>query len=710
MVYRARHVALFAAGLLVLSLLAFHSKAPLVFFRFDGALTLIIAQLQAQWALPGWDFTSNPLQGIGGLELPQHNLTDPGLWLTQLLAPSLAPTVAMTFFALELAIAIGWLAKRLGLAPLQAAVAVSIGLLLALPYTYPAIGFEFLWGAPGYVTLILQDTAIILLLLDLGRGPRWKDWLRAGGIVALCAHQLNQYPNFAPLSFVALAFFAAVVMFTASSPRERWLKLVYLVPPMAVLLAVFGPMIYGLYGFSKATFFWYEFYPRPGSWRDVSFLVADHSRWAAKVALAAALAGAWHAARQGEDTMRTMARGFLVFVAGELLLAAAGAAGWKGPRLAYIDILAYPFYCVFAAYALAQTVAWLNRRSDFLVRRRRAALIALCVLPWLVLLDVWPRPLVRPLVRNLNPFIWPPAESPISKFLAGEIAIKPGAVFRGRVANIAGTDFEPQWASAPMITQHNYDILNLFFAGNDHRLYGLWYFGIPTLLEFNHFSSPFFHLVNARLLNKPNVYDLRSYDIQSVVNDRVMALLGTRYLISDRAQPGRKPVFSHILTKGYDLHVYEVPDANVAGYSVTETRGALAGQQAVHLMADPSLDLRRTAVLTTKEDLPTLVPAGKSTLIADRGAYRLEATSPGASLLVLPIEYSHCLEAHLKSSGATPPRLLRANLALAAVLFAGDVSGELRLRYGPLNTGCRMQDWRDADDLKIGEARNWPSR
>src|SRR5690242_10355265 len=118
MVYRARDVALFAAGLLVLSLVAFHSKAPLVFFRFDGALTLILAQLQAQWALSGWDFTSNPLQGIGGLELPQHNLTDPGLWLTQLLAPSLAPTVAMTFFALELAIAIGWLAKRLGLAPL----------------------------------------------------------------------------------------------------------------------------------------------------------------------------------------------------------------------------------------------------------------------------------------------------------------------------------------------------------------------------------------------------------------------------------------------------------------------------------------------------------------------------------------------------------------------------------------------------------------
>ena len=43
--------------------------------------------------------------------------------------------------------------------------------------------------------------------------------------------------------------------------------------------------------------------------------------------------------------------------------------------------------------------------------------------------------------------------------------------------------------------------MDLFYSGNDHRMYGLWYFGIPTLLEANQFSSPFFHLVNARLLN-----------------------------------------------------------------------------------------------------------------------------------------------------------------------------------------------------------------
>jgi hypothetical protein len=101
-----------------------------------------------------------------------------------------------------------------------------------------------------------------------------------------------------------------------------------------------------------------------------------------------------------------------------------------------------------------------------------------CGLPWLVLIDYLPPPLARPLARNLNPFIWPPAETPVIKFLIGEVALQPGWAFRGRVANIAGSDFEPQYVSAPFINQHIYDGMSLFFSGNNHRSNGLWYYDI----------------------------------------------------------------------------------------------------------------------------------------------------------------------------------------------------------------------------------------
>jgi hypothetical protein len=703
-----------AISLLILSPIAFHSKSPLVFYRFDGIYLLIAAVMQKTWSVSDWYFTSNPLQGIGGLELPQHNLMDPALWLTAHLPASIGPTVAMTFYAVLLAAIICWLATRLGMAPLPTILAAWLGPLLALPYVYPSLGFDFLWGDPTYIMLIAFNTAAILLYLDLGRGPLVADVGRFFAIAAACAYGFLQFPNFVPVSLVVLAFFGVVALLMAASRRERLLKLAAAIVLGAAAAAIFAGLIFGLYGFAKPTFFWYEFFPRPGSLRDLSFFIAEHSRWPSWIVYAVSLAGALHAALRGGATMRPMARGFLAFVGAELMVAFLVEQGWKGPRIAYIDILTYPFYCVFAAHGAAAAIGWVDRRIGRVIGHdrvgyNRAGIAVLCLLPWLVLIDYWPPPLERPFVRNLNPYIWPPAETPVSKFLAREIALRPGQPFRGRIASVAGSDFEPEWISAPLITQHNYDVVNLFLSGNDHRLYGLWYYGIPTLIELNQFSSPFFHLVNARLLNAPGSKDLRSYETQSIVNDRIMALLGVRYLLSNKLLPDRTPVLHHRLVEGQDLYIYSVPDPNLAGYSVTQIHRAADARDAINLLADPSLDPRKVAVLTEALEVPTLVPARRSVLVVERGGYRIEADSTGTSLLVLPLEYSHCLRADLTASGATPPRLLRANLAMAAILFSGQVKGTLKLRYGPFSSSCRIEDWREAEVLRIGEARDWPS-
>jgi hypothetical protein len=701
---------LFAISFSVLSFIAFQSKFPVVFYRFDGTYLLITAEMQKKWSISGWNFTGNPLQGIGGLELPQHNLLDPGLWLAAHLAPSIGPTVAMTFYATLLACSIFWLAARLGLAPLPRVFAAWLGPLLALPYVYPPLGFEFLWGVPTYIVLIALDTAVIILFIDLGRGSSVADVVRFFAIAAACVYEFTLFPNFAPVSLVVLGFFGLVAVLMAASKHEVVVKLAAALVLGCITAAVFGPLIFGLYGFAKPTFFWSEFYPRLGAVRDVSFLTAPYSGWPAWIVYGAGLLGGLHASWRGGPEMRPLARGFIAFIAANLALASLMKDGWRGPRTAYIDVFIFPFYCTFAIYATTLAFDWLRSRLPAMRLHPRAGLVAACVLPWLVLIDYRPPPLERPLARNLNPFIWPPAETPITKFLADELSLHPGAAFRGRVASIAGSDFEPQWEHAPFITQHNYDAMNLVFSGNDHRMYGLWYYNIPTLFESNQFSSPFFHLVNARLLNAPGALDLRSYETQSIVNDRIMELLGVRYLISDKLLPERAPAVKHRFVEGRDLFVYSVPDTNLAGYSVTQTRRATNAQEVVSLLADPSLDLRDVAVLTTADDLPPLVRVSDSRLLVERGGYRIEAASTGASLLVLPIEYSHCLQPQWSSTaGAPSPRLLRVNLAMAAVLFTGEVKGRLTLRYGPLSSGCRIEDWREAEALRLDEAREWPA-
>jgi hypothetical protein len=698
-----------AISLLILSPVAFHSKFPLVFYRFDGTYLLITAVMQKAWAVSDWYFTSNPLQGIGGLELPQHNLIDPALWLVAHLPASIGPTAAMTFYAALLAATICWLASRLRMAPLSTIFAAWLGPLLALPYLYPSPGFDFLWGVPTYIMLIALNIAAILLFLDLGRGPFVADAARFFAVAAACTYEFIQFPNFAPVSLIVLAFFGVVALVMANSMHERLVKLGSAIVLGCLTAVVFAGLVFGLYGFAKPTFFWYEFFPRPGTLRDLSFFIADHSRWPAWIVYGVSLAGALHAALRGDAGIRPMARGFICFVLVNLVLTLLVNDEWKGPRIAYIDIFAYPFYCVFAAHAAATALGSLNLTIGEFNSQSRAAILALCALPWLVLIDYRPPPLERPLVRNLNPFIWPPSETPVTKFLADEIALRPGSSFRGRVASVAGSDFDPQWVSAPFIAQHSYDGMDLFFSGNDHRMYGLWYYSIPTLLESNQFSSPFFHLINARLLNAPGARDVRSYETQSIVNDRIMGLLGVRYLLSDKLLPDRNPVLSYRLVEGRDLYVYSVPDTNLTGYAVTKIQRAATGQGVIALLTDPAFDPRTTAVLTTLDELPPLVPVNRSSLTLERGGYRIEADSPGTSLLVLPIEYSHCLHANLTASGTTPPRLLRVNLAMAGILFNGRVKGRLTLRYGPWSSRCRMDDWREADALKIGDARDWPT-
>jgi hypothetical protein len=78
----------------------------------------------------------------------------------------------------------------------------------------------------------------------------------------------------------------------------------------------------------------------------------------------------------------------------------------------------------------------------------------------------------------------------------------------------------------------------------------------------------------------------------------------------------------------------------LAGYSVTQTRRATDAQGAINLLADPSLDPRNVAVLTEAVGMPALVPARRSVLVVVRGGYRIDADTPGTSLLVLPREYS----------------------------------------------------------------------
>src|SRR5262249_25553420 len=241
----------------------------------------------------------------------------------------------------------------------------------------------------------------------------------------------------------------------------------------------------------------------------------------------ACLAGAAMAAVRESGRLRMAAVAFLAFVGLQLLFVIAGSISgffWAGPLIAYFDLFALPLYATFGAYLV---VGWWCRGRETTWRTS----LALSILPWAVLLTLH-RPNENVTFRShYNPFQWPPRETSITQRLATEIGLREGAVFRGRVANLAGSEFMPEYDRIPFISQHAYDATLAFFTGNDHRYSGLWYYNIPTLIEDSQFSSPFFHVISSRLLSTRAQKHVRQFTTITQFKPRILSLLGVRFVI-----------------------------------------------------------------------------------------------------------------------------------------------------------------------------------
>ena len=70
------------------------------------------------------------------------------------------------------------------------------------------------------------------------------------------------------------------------------------------------------------------------------------------------------------------------------------------------------------------------------------------------------------------------------------------------------------------------------------RLVGLNYFGIPSLFEYSATISPFFYAVTSRLLALPADKQMRSVIVLRDIDPRILAMLGVRFVLTDREYDG----------------------------------------------------------------------------------------------------------------------------------------------------------------------------
>jgi hypothetical protein len=685
--------------------IVFTHYAETLFYRYDGTFLLTLVGSQAKWMARGLGFSLNYLQGMGDIWIPTVTSWIPALRLGSFFSDRWLPVVAWLIFALEYFLSSVALARCMGGDRVIAATGAWLGALFVMPFFIPPLCDWLLWGNPHFITAIAVTSISICLFLQIGRSKVPTLWRDAGIVVLLVLLQsylfLSQ-PVRAVIAAPMLAFFGLAAVLGAESSRERLRKLVVGTMLGAILAVCFLGYTYALFYYARTTFFWDDLAAFPVQWKQQSFIMSEAPIYGPVIWLACLLGAALAALRE-RGRLRMAAVAFLVFVGLQQLIVLAALVGrflWQGPTIAYIDLFALPLYGMFGAYL---AIGWWGRD----MKKRLRTSVALLLLPWAVLFTLG-RPNENVAFRtHYNPFPWPPRETSITRKLVAEIGLREGDVFRGRVANLAGAEFLPQYDRIPFISQHSYDSTLSFLSGNDHRNYGLWYYDIPTLIADNQFSSPFFHVVASRLFNRPDQEHVRQFTTLTRFVPRTLALLGVNFVIVSRPLPGLQPIATMAAypdhPERWTVFLYELRDARTNGYWSTRPISVSSVRQAMLWMAS-GLPNEADAAIYEASDVP-LVTGGSSELRVFRDRLVVTTESAGTSLLVLPLEFSHCLD--LRVTSGAPVRLLRANINQAALLLSGRAISELRYRYSPWHFGCRLRDIEDARSLQLSNV-GWP--
>lgn len=383
---------------------------------------------------------------------------------------------------------------------------------------------------------------------------------------------------------------------------------------------------------------------------------------------------------------------------------------WGFPLPTYAAVLTTPIFALVALFGAQVPFIWIaglvrfsdlpnrfsglsQRYSDIATRYRFAAS------PWLfipLILSIAALTAWRVLPNDRLPHYAilrqsPPAGS-IGDYLKTETAILPGSRFRGSVAlrhdfgNDLQLDMMKEWDDARVPNSPAID---------------LWTKDIPTYDEYSATVSPLAYYLMSRLASDAP-YQFRNampYPGTSDLNLKMLQAVGTRFFLTkQRVESPQAQLRRQFKSRtGEDAFVYEFADPNRDGFSPTQVRVERIAEKYLALLASDDFQFRRDVVLTEPID-GTLVKAKESQLYFTSAGPRVVASSPGKSLLVLPIQYSRCLAFR----APTNARLVRANLIQAAVLFEGRIDVTFEFLTGPfVNPRCRKTDLREAKELQV---------
>ena len=220
---------------------------------------------------------------------------------------------------------------------------------------------------------------------------------------------------------------------------------------------------------------------------------------------------------------------------------------------------------------------------------------------------------------------------------------------------------------------------------------------IPLLNDYSHNMTPYAYKFYEAFFFDSAITQRRNHFIFSMKNLDLYSLLGVKFFVAKSGGSWQNVVSSQssVIASSRainDESIIELKNVNVGDYSPTTVYIAKTMAETFRIMRLNDFSASTDVVLMRDLDAK-LVPVNKSKLTIINGDLFVEAESNGVSLIILPLEFSSCLNFSQNSDSSN---FLGAQLAdglLTAVVFDKNLDLNIKFRSGLFgNSGCRLED------------------
>lgn len=733
-----------------------------IFQGDDGKLVEWTAISSMRWGSPFDLSIVNPFVGMVSLYIPFNAWLNPSLTVLSLpIDPYAARILGYAILWIEVALTTYVLGRTLGFSPLVSAVAAQLIIL----FTFPGSGLRLdMLGWNVSMPPAAHSVAVInllwILFANIGRGHVKRDILFAVSFVVFSLYAFMVAPMFLLAHLPTVLIFIGGLLLMNAGRR----KLVYqLAALLACVAAFYGTGAYSYYDATLKTaardLYYAGFvvpmkdfveglrtFPACRYGPSFPMTLPCWGNWNQPihyVQILSILGALWAIVRA--PAQRFIGLAFLGYFASVYLFLFMRWLEVFPNSPAHVWWLYWPGIPVMALLAVSAVAtagrglsgSRLDRRlsdglalalSSLVPSRRMAALIrwrdakafmALSIVPLIafVLLAGYTG---HRAIRTGSPFTvrMDPREhrTPLIEDLVKEIRLVPNGEFRGFATVFFASKESPirevfskdneyhedfyYWNKARHYFASNYD--NNFHAG-----YHLWFNDIPTIDEYSAWTSVPLTGYFAYMFADDDTRQTENYLLVYRLNYEALRAMGVRFIISDRSIDDARYRLRRKMAWGdaLPLYLYEVDDPNLGNFTPTnvihiaDTKGTVKRLLAGDLRLD-----RDIIVHDPLDDQGSFVPAQASALRFEPGAIHVTGESEGKSILLLPVQFSRCLNVRPASPGtvAQNVRLVRANIVHTALVFEKQADVRLTFDFNILgDTACRFADLADYERMRM---------